>query len=116
MAKLEEVYHRLEVNKKRKREIGKMLKDELEHNARYQEIIEEMKTLREEKSGIEQNAKAATPDFGEIEDLKIDIANDQEVLSDITLNMYVKEETVEIIDEYDQPWYPVFKVSFKKGA
>ena len=116
MAKLEEVYQRLEANKKRKREIGKMLKDELEHNARYQEILEEMKALREEKKGIEQDVKASTPDFGEIEDLKIDIASDQEVLADIALNMYIKEETVEIIDEYDQAWYPVFKVAFKKDA
>ena len=34
---------------------------------------------------------------------------------DQALNMYVKNETVEIIDEYEQTWHPVFKVSFKKS-
>ena len=49
------------------------------------------------------------------EELKIEIETDQELLADQALNMYVKNETVEIKDEYDQTWYPVFKVSFKKS-
>jgi hypothetical protein len=115
MAKLEEVYKRLEKNKKAKRDIGKMLKDELTHSSRYQEIVEEMKTLREEKKGIEQDVRAGSSDFDKIDGLKLDIQTDSEILADVTLNMYTKDENVEIIDEYDQAWYPVFKVNFKKG-
>ncbi|PJA46212.1 hypothetical protein CO174_00610 [Candidatus Uhrbacteria bacterium CG_4_9_14_3_um_filter_50_9] len=115
MSKLEEVYARLEENKKRRKEINKMLKDELTHQSRHQEIIEEMRALREEKKGIEQDVKAGVPDFLELEDIKSEIQTDQELLADVALNMYMKEETVEIVDEYDQTWYPVFKVSFKKS-
>lgn len=115
MAKLEQVYRRLEENKGRRKEIGKMLKDELEHNARYQEIKEEMALLREEKKGIEQDIRASTSEFMELEELKAEIATDQELLADIALNMYVNSETVEIVDEFDRTWYPVFKVSFKKS-
>lgn len=114
MAKLEEVYKRLEKSTQRKREIGKMLKDELAHNPRHSEIIEEIKILREEKKSIEQDIRASTTEFMELDDLKIDIATDQELLSDIALNMYTNNETVEITDDYDNTWYPVFKVSFKK--
>lgn len=92
-----------------------MLKDELTHNARYQEIIEEMKTLREEKKGIEQNALGKSGEFEELDELKVEIQTDQELLADVVLNMYVKDETVEIVDEYEQTWNPVFKVSFKKA-
>jgi len=49
------------------------------------------------------------------DELKIDIDTDTELLADIALNMYVKEELVEIIDEYENAWYPHFKVNFKKG-
>ncbi len=115
MAKLQEIYKRLEKNKKKKSDLGKMMKDELTHNARYQELTEEMKVLREEKKGIEQDVRAGSSDFDKIEGLKMDIQTDQELLADVVLNMYVKDETVEIIDDYDKPWYPVFKVSFKKG-
>jgi hypothetical protein len=115
MPNLEEVYKRLEKNKKRKREIGKMLADELSHSSRYKEIKEEMLTLREEKKAIEQTVQAGNPDFKEIEELKAEIQTDTEVLSDLALNMYMKDESVEIKDEYDQSWYPTFKVAFKKG-
>lgn len=115
MPNLEEVYKRLEKNKKRKQEITKMLKDELSSSTRYKEIIEETKALREEKKTIEKSVHAGSPDFKEMEDLKSDIQTDQEVLSDIALNMYMKNQTVEIVDEYDQTWFPSFKVTFKKG-
>lgn len=115
MPQLDEIYKRIQENKNRQKEIRKMMKDELAHQARYQELLEEMKTLREEKKGIEQNVRAQSADFEELEDLKIEIQTDQELLADVALNMYMKEETVEIVDEYDQTWHPVFKVQFKKS-
>ena len=115
MPNLEEVYKRLEKNKKRKREIAKMITDELLHSSRYKEIKEELMALREEKKSIEKTVQAGNPDFKEVEDLKVEIQTDQEVLSDIALNMFLKDQTVEIVDEYDQKWYPSFKVAFKKG-
>ncbi|MBI4256470.1 hypothetical protein HY626_00240 [Candidatus Uhrbacteria bacterium] len=115
MPSLEDIYHRLEKNKKRRKEINKMLKDELSHASRYQEIVDEIKTLREEKKGIEQDVRAGNSDIAELEELKVEIETDQELLADQALNMYVKNETVEIKDEYDQTWYPVFKVNFKKS-
>ncbi len=115
MSTLEDIYVRLEKNKKRRKEINKMLKDELAHSSRYKEIVEEMKSLREEKKGIEQEVRAGNSDSAELEELKSEIQTDQELLADQALNMFVKNETVEIKDEYDQTWYPVFKVSFKKS-
>lgn len=114
MANLEKVYGRLQKNKKERGEIGKMVKDELLGSSRYVEIMEEMKVLREERKGIEQEVKAGS-DGDRLEELKVDIQTDQELLADIALNMFVKEETVEIIDEYDNKWYPQFKVAFKKS-
>lgn len=115
MSKLEEIYTRLEANKKRRKEINKMLKDELSHSSRYQEIQDEIKVLREEKKGIEQDVRAGAREFQELEDIKLEMQTDQELLADMVLNMYVKNENVEIKDEYDQTWYPVFKVGFKKS-
>ncbi|MBI5370274.1 hypothetical protein HZA85_03740 [Candidatus Uhrbacteria bacterium] len=114
MSQLDEVYKRIQESKKRQKEIRQMLKDELAHHTRYQEILEEAKTLREEKKAIEQSIRGQSPDFLELEELKLEIQTDEELLSDVALNMYMKEETVEIVDEFEQTWHPIFKVSFKK--
>ncbi|MDP2631269.1 MAG: hypothetical protein Q8P30_00695 [Candidatus Uhrbacteria bacterium] len=115
MSQLEEVYTRLDENKKKRRDINKMYKDELSHSVRHKDLLEEIKVLRDEKKSIENEIKEGSPEFRELEDIKIDIQTDQELLSDIALNMYTNKEIVEIIDEYDNKWYPVFKVAFKKG-
>lgn len=115
MSKLEEVYTDLKLKKKQRSEIQKMFRDEMNQNERWIEINEEIAKLREEKKAIENELKAAAQsDLEKLEGLKLEIATDQEMLADIALNMFVKEETVEIIDEYDQAWYPEFKVAFKK--
>ncbi|PIQ67739.1 hypothetical protein COY25_03055 [Candidatus Uhrbacteria bacterium CG_4_10_14_0_2_um_filter_41_7] len=115
MGKLEEVYSRLQKNKKERQEITKMFKNDLSNSERYKEILEEMKVLRDEKKAIETEVKA---DYGDemdkLDGLKIEIDTDQELLGDIALSMYVKEQVVEIIDEHDVAWYPQFKVAFKK--
>lgn len=92
-----------------------MLKDELSSQTRHQEIQEEMKTLREEKKGIEEDVRSSSGELSELDELKIEITTDTELLSDIALHMYASEETVEIVDENDEKWYPQFKVTFKKG-
>lgn len=92
-----------------------MLKDELASDPRHKELVEEMAAMREEKKGIEQNVIARSGELIQLEELKIEIATDQELLADIALNMFTKNETVEIIDEYEQTLHPVFKVAFKKS-
>ena len=112
---LEQTYRRIEKNKKERREINKMIKDELVNNERYQQIKEEMTALRDEKKQIERETKELSGDAEKLDQLKIDIQTDQEMLSDIALNMYVNDQTVEIIDEDETTWYPQFKVTFKKA-
>ncbi|HBL39829.1 TPA: hypothetical protein DDZ10_04140 [Candidatus Uhrbacteria bacterium] len=114
MQTLNEVYKRLDKAKKKRKELNKMLKDELSANVRYQEIQEEAKALREEKKGIEMEIRSGSGELSELDELKIEISTDQELISDIALNMYVNKETVEIVDENDEKWYPQFKVTFKK--
>jgi hypothetical protein len=116
MEKLEEVYTRLVQNKKELRDLRKMISDEFTHIPRYQEIKDEIKVLREELKGIENGVKAgSSTEVTKMEDLKIDITADTEMLADIALNMYVKNEPVEIVDENNQTWHPEFKVNFKRG-
>ena len=116
MLSLKEVHRRLEEKKKETSEIKKMFKDSLAHDARYQELLEELKKLKEEKKSIENNAWAqSSHDADRLDLLKLDIKSDREVLSDIALNMYVAGQKVEIVDDVAQTrWIPQFSVRFTK--
>lgn len=112
---IEEVYRRLEANKKEVREINKMIKDQLVHIERHKEVVEELKALREEKKSLESQVKAdSLSEMNRLDDLKIEVATDKELLSDLALNKYVSNENVEIVDEYDNRWVPIFSVTFRK--
>lgn len=117
MASLEEVHARIKEKQKERRELQRMFKDELAHDARYQEIAEEMRKLREEKKSIENRAYAmASKDAEKLDLLQLDIKSDRELLSDQALDRYAKGETVEIVDQFNMRWVPKFSVSFVKDA
>lgn len=116
MASLEEVYSRLVQKKKQRRELTGAYQDELRNHARYQEILAQMKALRDEKKSIETELLEQAGTSQDIELIKIDIKSDLELLADIALNLYVSNQNVEIIDEWNNRWSPLFSVRFIKGG
>ncbi len=114
MQSIEQVYKRLQKSKSKRKELQKMMKDELSADSRYKDLQDKIKTLREEKKSIENEVRAHTNDLKELEEIKADIQTDQELLADLALNMYVENKSCEILDDYDQKWVPVFAVKFVK--
>lgn len=110
---LHEVHARLKQKKSQRRDMNKMFQDQLSVHPRYQEILEEITKLREEKKAIENEIRGPA-DTQELEALKMDIRGDHELLADIALNLYIANEPVEILDEYNVRWVPVFAVRFKR--
>jgi hypothetical protein len=116
MATLEEVYSRLVLKKKQKRDLAAAYQDELKNHARYQELLAQIKALRDEKKSIECELLEQAGTGQDIDLLKIDIKSDLELLADIALNLYVSNQNVEIIDEWNNRWSPLFSVRFVKGG
>ncbi len=115
MPSLEEVHGRLRAKAREKSELQKAFKDELANNPRYQQIVEQLKTLKEEKKSIEnQTWASSSADAQKLDLLTLDIQSDKEMLSELALNLYVKGQTVEIVDELHVRWVPKFSVAFKK--
>lgn len=115
MPSLEEVYARIRAKKNEKSEIQKAFKDELANNPRHKQVSDQLKTLKEEKKSIENQAWAsASQDAQKLDLLTLDIKSDTEMLADLALNKYASGETVEIVDEMNVRWLPKFSVSFKK--
>lgn len=116
MQDLKEVFDRIQQKKKERKELTKMFQDELKHNDDYQKLLEDMKTMREKKKSIENQAKAnALSDSQQLDDLSEEIKGSQELLADVAMTMLMNRETVEIVDEDNDIRYaPVFSVRFKK--
>ncbi|PIR04162.1 MAG: hypothetical protein COV59_03180 [Candidatus Magasanikbacteria bacterium CG11_big_fil_rev_8_21_14_0_20_39_34] len=115
MQDLQEIFVRIEENKKKLREINKAYREALSSVSEYTDVSDELKTFRERKKQIENTVKEQfSKEFIQMDDIKIDIESDQEMLTDITLNQYVKGQSVSVNDQYENEYEPVFTVKFKK--
>lgn len=115
MKDLTEVYNRLKMKKAERKDLRTSFQDELKNHAKYQELVDKLAELRQEKKSIENEILSREMDKAKLEELNLDIKTDNEMLTDITLNMFLAQEPVEIIDEVNNKWTPVFAVRFRKG-
>lgn len=115
MNKVQEVFNRINNSKKEQKEIKKMYRDALSHSEEYQQVLEEQKSLREKKKEIENKIKGDfQSEFDKLDTLKLDIENDTMLLSDAALTQMMNGEEIEIKDEYENKYEPIFSVRFKK--
>ncbi len=115
MQNLQDIFNRISENKKKFKDLGSSYKDALKNNMEYMTISDELKTMREKKKRVESAIKDQfSGEITQMEDLKIDIASDLELLSDMSMTMLMKGESVSVKDEYDNEFEPTFKVNFKK--
>lgn len=115
MKDLTDVYNRLKLKKAQRKDLRTSFQDELKNNAKYQELAEKIAELRLEKKSLENEILSQTMDRAKLEELSLDIKTDTEMLTDIALNMFLAQEPVEIVDEVNVKWMPVFTVRFRKG-
>lgn len=115
MQNIQEIFDRIQTVKKQQKDIKSSYRDTLKQNGEYQEIEEKMRTLRARRKQIEGSIKSDfSEEFTKLDDIKIDLASDYELLSDAALTTMMKGETVEVKDEYDNAYQPIFAVRFKK--
>lgn len=115
MQDIQAVFSRIQEAKKKKKDLETAYKDALSTSLEYQEIKEKLTTMKEKKKQIEMTIKEQfASELTQIDDLKIDIASDMEMLTDIAMTTLMKGESIEIKDQYDNEYEPIFKVNFKK--
>ncbi|MFA5937242.1 MAG: hypothetical protein WC822_05215 [Candidatus Paceibacterota bacterium] len=116
MQDIQEIFNRMREIKKKQKDIRSAYKEALDGLQEYQEINEKMKTLRERKKQIEQSTKQSyAGEFTKLEDFKVDLESDATMLSDMALSKFVKGETVQVTDEYNNTYEPQFTVKFRKA-
>ncbi|MDO8260666.1 MAG: hypothetical protein Q7T50_04185 [Candidatus Magasanikbacteria bacterium] len=116
MVNPQEIFNRIQQSKKEQKELKSMYREALEHSKSYKDAVEEMTNARDKKKKIEDGIKDDfRSEFDKLDTLKVDLENDTMLLSDAILVKLTKGEPIEIIDEKDQKYEPVFSVRFKKA-
>jgi hypothetical protein len=116
MNDLQEVFNRIRQTRNKAKQIRKMYKDSLIANQEYQQVVEKIDNLKIRKKQIETDIKEdQMADFQKLDAYKMHVKNDTEMLSDLALNKLVSGETVEVIDEDNNKYEPLFEVKFKKA-
>jgi len=114
MSKLQEVFQRIEKDKKQIKEIKKIYKESLDSSEKYKSILEEFQKIKEQKKIIEQGIKDDfKSEFSKLEELKDSINDDKMLLSDLAINKITKGESIKINDDNNE-YEPIFSVKFKK--
>lgn len=116
MIDIQEIFNRIEKTKKERKDIRSAYKEALDSSEEYKEIKEKMNTLKMRKKQIEASIKESfSGELTKLDDLKIDLESDAAMLSDMALSKFIKGETVEVTDQYNNTYQPLFIVRFKKA-
>lgn len=92
-----------------------MYRDALSNSERYQKTLEEIKELRNKKKQIEVSIQDDfRKEFDKLETLKADLENDNQILSDLAISKVSRGEKIEIMDQNNTQYEPIFSVRFRK--
>ncbi len=115
MVSVQEIFNRVKINKKEQKELRQSWRDALESTVSYKEATEELKKFKEKKKKIEDAVRSDfKPEFDRLEELKTNLESDLLLLNDAALTKLLKGEMVQVVDENEQKYEPVFSVRFKK--
>ncbi|MBP7005860.1 hypothetical protein KBB27_01925 [Patescibacteria group bacterium] len=116
MQSLSDVLKRIRATKKERKTINDAYKDVLSQSKTYQNVIDQIDELRAKKAKIEADTRQDfVNEFERAGRLAENLKADAQLLTDIALSKFMKGETVEVTDENDTKYEPVFKITFKKS-
>jgi predicted nuclease with TOPRIM domain len=116
MNDIQEVFNRIKETQGKQKEIKRMIRDALESSHEYKEVVDKFEEIKERKKQLETMIQEEfVNDYKKLDAYKMHIKNDQEMLSDLAINMLVSGETVEVVDQDNSKYEPLFTVKFKKA-
>lgn len=115
MKEMQRVFNAIKQAQAEQKVIKQVYRDLQANSQPYQTVLEELTTLKEKKKALEVGFQAEMRvEFDKLDELKLDIEGNKEILSDLAFNSLVKGETIDITDEYENKYEPQFTVRFKK--
>lgn len=116
MSDLKEILLRIRQTEQEKKKLREVFRDILAQSKSYQELLDQWKALKVKKIQLETALYSdCAKEREQVEKFTLSIKDDAQLLSDLALTKMMKGETIEITDDNDVKYEPVFKVSFKKA-
>lgn len=117
MPDLQEIHARIRAKKDEKKKVNVIFKDVLAGSKAYQEVLEELRKLNTKKIQLKQELWS---DFGteleQLERLTLDVKTDEVLLTDLSLTMLMKGQALDLTDENDVKYEPIFRITYKKAS
>lgn len=115
MADVQEIFNKIKEKQKEQKTLKQIYRDVLSNSQEYQTIIEELDTLKSKKKKIEESLKSELrSEMDKLYSIKVDIDSDKEILSQATLTKLLKGEEIELVDQENNKYEPIFSVRFRK--
>lgn len=116
MSDLQSVFKHIQEIKQRQRSIKKEYRDALAQDGEYQDLLEKLKDQKTRKQQLELKAQESLGRlWAEHDELKDELASEQELLSDLAMKTLMEGKTVEVSDDNDIKYEPLFSVKFKRA-
>lgn len=117
MKNIQEIFSQIKESSKEQREIRKEYRDALLQADDYEETTEKLDELKTEKKQIEEKVQGQMGNRWEkLDELKDELKDLKQMQNDVAMTTLMDGKTVEVKDEFDNLYEPVFSVSFKKTS
>jgi chromosome segregation ATPase len=115
MKDIQEIFSKIKEATNEQKEIRKEYKDALSQADEYEETLEKLDKLKKTKKEIEQRVQAQMGSRWEkLDNLKNKVAEMKQMQSDVAMSTLMDGKPVQVKDEFENIYEPVFSVSFKK--
>ena len=116
MATIQDTFFKIQDTKKKQREIRALYREALKQSQSYQDVIEEVRTLREKKKHIEEKIRADYErDLARLYDLVEELKRESEKIADMVMTSLARGEVVKVHDARNIVYDPIVTVRFKKS-
>ena len=115
MKNIQEVFNEIKDLNKEKKDINKEYRDALINNSEYEEVKEKLEELKIHKQQIETMVQEEMGTRCErLEKIKDEMKELKQMQSDVAMSELMEGKTIEVKDEFDNIYEPIFSVNFKK--
>lgn len=113
--RINEMHKEIQVALKRRKDLAQIIKDAFLERKEYQSLTDELNKLRARKKEIETSLRQEySSEFNDLDTIKLDIKDMKIVLSDLMWNELLKNNTIEVVDEYENHYVPQVMVTLRK--
>jgi len=116
MKDLQEIFNELQELKKEVRNVRKDYRNILLQDGEYETLLSDMEEFKTKKKEMKISAQTSLGSvWDKLEEDKRKIKDLEQIITDVAMTDLMDGKTIEVRDEWDTLYEPVYKINFKKA-